>query len=129
MKDYNNTDKEKLLAQWSMYSAIIVIGVVLACISVLCMIMAPATDLLLLIFGIPILILSIFLIYIGYKNKKRIEAIIKSLKPVKVTCPYCKSNRVEKIITMNRFGSVMITGIASDKLGKQWHCNNCDSNF
>lgn len=44
-------------------------------------------------------------------------------------CPYCKSTNTEKISTLNRAVSISIVGAASSKLGKQWHCKNCNSNF
>ena len=46
-----------------------------------------------------------------------------------VVCPYCKSTNTEKISTLNRAVSISIVGAASSKLGKQWHCKNCNSNF
>lgn len=46
-----------------------------------------------------------------------------------VECPYCHSKNTEKISTVSRAVSISIAGAASSKLGKQWHCNNCNSNF
>lgn len=46
-----------------------------------------------------------------------------------VPCPYCNSTNTEKISTLNRAVSISIVGAASSKLGKQWHCKNCNSNF
>lgn len=46
-----------------------------------------------------------------------------------VLCPYCKSTNTEKITAVSRAVSVSLVGAASSKLGKQWHCNNCKSNF
>ena len=46
-----------------------------------------------------------------------------------IECPYCHSHKVVKISTSNRVGSVLIAGIASSKIGKQWHCHNCNSDF
>lgn len=47
----------------------------------------------------------------------------------RVVCPYCKSTNTEKISTMSRAVSVSLVGAASGKLGKQWHCKQCGSNF
>ena len=47
----------------------------------------------------------------------------------RVVCPYCKSTNTEKISTVSRAVSVSLVGAASGKLGKQWHCKNCGSNF
>lgn len=46
-----------------------------------------------------------------------------------VECPYCKSTNTEKISGVSRGVSIYALGIASPKLGKQWHCKNCNSNF
>ena len=46
-----------------------------------------------------------------------------------VPCPYCKSTNTEKISGVSRGVSIYALGIASPKLGKQWHCKNCNSNF
>ena len=47
----------------------------------------------------------------------------------RVVCPYCKSTNTEKISTMSRAVSVSLVGAASGKIGKQWHCKQCGSNF
>lgn len=46
-----------------------------------------------------------------------------------ITCPYCHSANTEKISTVSRAVSVSLVGVASGKIGKQWHCNNCKSDF
>lgn len=46
-----------------------------------------------------------------------------------VECPYCHSNNTEKISTVSRAVSVSLVGAASGKIGKQWHCKQCGSNF
>lgn len=47
----------------------------------------------------------------------------------KTICPYCKSTNVSKISTLGRGVSIGIFGLASSKVGKQWHCNKCKSDF
>lgn len=47
----------------------------------------------------------------------------------KVRCPYCQSVNVSKISTLGRAASVGVFGLASKKIGKQWHCNHCKSDF
>ena len=47
----------------------------------------------------------------------------------KTGCPYCGSSNITKIGTLSKVISVEVMGLASDKIGKQWHCNNCKSNF
>lgn len=49
-------------------------------------------------------------------------------KPI-VMCPYCKSTNVVKLSMLGKVVSVEVLGAASNKIGKQWHCNDCDSNF
>ena len=46
-----------------------------------------------------------------------------------VKCPYCSSVNVKKISTTGRAISVSTVGAASGKIGKQWHCNDCKSDF
>lgn len=46
-----------------------------------------------------------------------------------VQCPYCKSWDTEAISTASRVVSVALVGAASGKIGKQFHCNKCGSNF
>lgn len=49
--------------------------------------------------------------------------------PQSIQCPYCNSKNIKKISTTKRVVSIGIVGLASDKIGKQWHCKNCKSNF
>lgn len=46
-----------------------------------------------------------------------------------VECPYCHSNDTKKISTTSRVISTSLFGLGSKKLGKQWHCNSCNSDF
>lgn len=52
-----------------------------------------------------------------------------SKRPGAVQCPYCKSYDTTKITAGSRMASAVMWGVASNKLGKQWHCNKCKSNF
>ncbi len=47
----------------------------------------------------------------------------------KIECPYCHSTNTKKIGTTSRMVSAGMFGLASKKIGKQWHCNNCKSDF
>lgn len=47
----------------------------------------------------------------------------------KPKCPYCNSTNLSKIGVVKRGISVGFFGLASGKIGKQWHCNNCNSDF
>lgn len=46
-----------------------------------------------------------------------------------IECPYCHSTNTSKISTVNRAVSVSMVGLDSKKIGKQWHCNICKSDF
>lgn len=46
-----------------------------------------------------------------------------------VECPYCHSMNTEKISGVARGVSIYVMGVVSPKIGMQWHCNNCKSNF
>lgn len=52
-----------------------------------------------------------------------------SSKSNTVKCPYCSSTSVTKISTANRVVSTGLFGLGSKKIGKQWHCNQCKSDF
>ena len=48
----------------------------------------------------------------------------------KVECPYCHSTNTKKISGMSKAGSVALWGVfAAGKVSKQWHCNDCKSDF
>lgn len=47
----------------------------------------------------------------------------------KVHCKYCNSTNVKKISGLSKAGSVAMWGIFSKKVHKEWHCNNCGSDF
>lgn len=52
-------------------------------------------------------------------------------KPIKVSnenvpkCPTCQSTNIKKISTASKAGAVFLWGLFSQKVKKQWHCNNC----
>ena len=46
-----------------------------------------------------------------------------------VKCPYCSSNNTSKISAASRVFSTGLFGLGSKKVGKQWHCNSCGSDF
>lgn len=52
----------------------------------------------------------------------------RSSKP-EVECPYCHSCNTTKISGASRWLSVGLFGIGSKKVGKQWHCKSCGSDF
>lgn len=44
-------------------------------------------------------------------------------------CPTCCSTKIKKISGLSKAGSVAMWGIFSRKVYKQWHCNNCGSEW
>ena len=52
----------------------------------------------------------------------------KSTGP-RIKCPYCKSINTRKVGTLSRSFSIGLFGLGSSKIGKQWHCNECGSDF
>lgn len=64
---------------------------------------------------------------LAHNEERKRQEEVESGK--RVVCPYCKSTNTEKISTLNRAVSISIVGAASSKLGKQWHCKACGSNF
>lgn len=46
-----------------------------------------------------------------------------------VKCPYCNSTNTKKLSVTSKAGSVAMFGLMSNKVGKQWHCNSCGSDF
>lgn len=58
---------------------------------------------------------------LAQRNEQRQNSMIK--------CPYCQSSNIAKISTAGRVVSVGLFGLASGKIGKQWHCKKCGSDF
>lgn len=49
-------------------------------------------------------------------------------KPV-VECPYCHSTNTKKISTTAKVVNTAVWGIYGTKRHKQWHCDQCNSDF
>lgn len=58
-------------------------------------------------------------------NKKEPKAVNYNT----VQCPYCHSHDTNQIGILSRMFSTGFFGLGSKKLGKQWHCNSCGSDF
>ena len=58
------------------------------------------------------------------KRKNRAEAEAEELRP-KPHCPTCNSTNVKKISVGAKAVSVGLFGIFSQKVKRQFHCNNC----
>ena len=67
--------------------------------------------------------LSQFRTQIGQQSSNRAQ------KDNKVHCKYCNSTNTKKISSISKAGSVAMFGIFSKKVHKEWHCNNCNSDF
>lgn len=67
--------------------------------------------------------------YMSDKAKLEHGAAITKEKSRKASCLYCGSSNIRKIGTFGRSLSVSIFGLGSSKIGKQWHCNHCGSDF
>lgn len=62
--------------------------------------------------------------HIIQESSKRVE------EDNKVRCPYCNSTNVKKITTTSKAVHTAIFGIFSmGRNSKQWHCNDCKSDF
>lgn len=64
--------------------------------------------------------------------KQNIQQTVKEQKSSKPTveCPYCHSTNTKKISGLSKAGSVALFGVfAMGKVSKEWHCNNCNSDF
>ena len=58
------------------------------------------------------------------------EEILNTVKQQTITCPYCKSTDVKKITVTSKAIHTAAFGIFSiGRNSKQWHCNNCKSDF
>lgn len=49
---------------------------------------------------------------------------------IKAQCPYCNSTNTKKISGASKAATVAVFGLFGlSKASKQWHCNNCKSDF
>jgi polyhydroxyalkanoate synthesis regulator phasin len=62
-------------------------------------------------------------------RRARSENANKTVSTPTITCPYCKSTNTKKLSAASRGLSFGIFGFGSKKIGKQWHCNGCGSDF
>lgn len=62
------------------------------------------------------------------KRKAELDRIFS--QPVTmVYCPYCNSVNTSKISTTSKVVNTAVFGIFGTKRFKQWHCNDCGSDF
>lgn len=63
------------------------------------------------------------------KREYKVIGTIEDPTTQKIFCPYCRSNNTSKISTTSKVVNTAIFGIFGTKRHKQWHCNNCNSDF
>lgn len=66
------------------------------------------------------------------EERQKSHPKIKNSQPPSptITCPYCKSTDCKKISGLSKAIDIGLFGIfALGKTTKQWHCNNCKSDF
>ena len=66
---------------------------------------------------------------VAYKHGKAIQEGRDKGNSYGVSCPYCGATNVKKILATSRIASVGFFGLGSRKIGKQWHCTKCGSDF
>lgn len=62
------------------------------------------------------------------EDEYRSSGYHNSDKP-RVECPYCHSTNTKKISTTSKAVNTAVFGILGTKRHKQWHCNECHSDF
>lgn len=68
-------------------------------------------------------------LYMKWQNERTKQVAEIMSRPTTPTCPYCNSVSTRKISTLSRAFSTGLFGLGSSKVGKQWHCNKCGSDF
>lgn len=70
--------------------------------------------------------------FVSTEQEEREEAKWNRIlqQPVSIVyCPYCNSVNTNKISTTSKVVNTALFGILGTKRNKQWHCNNCNSDF
>jgi len=64
------------------------------------------------------------------REERKKEKLVQDYKYRKnAECPYCHSKNTNKITTTSKVMNTAVFGIFGTKRYKQWHCNNCGSDF
>lgn len=79
--------------------------------------------------GIGIFVIIAVLVLICNKLSNNEKTNNSPLSSTAIECPYCHSTNTHKLSTISRGTSTLMFGLASSKIGKQWHCNKCGSDF
>ncbi len=129
-KGFDAMDNKHLMDKWSSFFGI---GAVISVIDFFIMINqedastgAKITAIILLI-GIVFCIVCV--VKVKYISDRFANAIpeAKKITGITVKCLYCQSTNTKKISNVSKAGSVAV--FAAGKVSKQWHCNNCKSDF
>ena len=64
-----------------------------------------------------------------FRNQINQQKVVEQKNNNVPHCPTCGSTNIKKISTTSKVGSVAMWGILSRKVHKQWHCNNCKSEW
>lgn len=73
---------------------------------------------------------SIPSIFVPKRSLDKPENIFSNYNKNVIECPYCHSTNTKKISSLSKAGSVALFGIFGlGKTTKEWHCNNCNSDF
>lgn len=60
----------------------------------------------------------------------RADTYMRNVQEINIPkCPTCQSTDIKKMSTISKAGSVALWGLFSQKVKKQWHCNNCSSEW
>lgn len=62
------------------------------------------------------------------RKTERFQKALQNPDPL-VYCPYCNSVNTSKISTTAKVINTAMFGIFGSKRHKQWHCNQCNSDF
>lgn len=63
------------------------------------------------------------------KREYKVVGTVADSTKLQPKCLYCQSTNIKKISGTTRWLSTGLFGLGSKKIGKQWHCNNCKSDF
>lgn len=67
--------------------------------------------------------------YLGNVKEESNHNIKQTCNTITVSCPYCQQTNTTKISTTSKVVNTAIWGIFGTKRHKEWHCNNCNSDF
>lgn len=62
------------------------------------------------------------------RRRERMKQALENPEPL-IYCPYCNSVNTSKISTTSKVVNTALFGILGTKRHKQWHCNQCGSDF